>query len=149
MLQDLKITNIHIGDELHIYGQVTYVEEVQAYDGGIIFISPSVVVPDIKYTTQYVTLSNLINHGKYIYHWRVMTPQEIRTIQKNRTIVDRYLYDKLNVNFSKYLGPITEEEYEERVAIKNIIGRINEDEAKKQAYIEITDYYINKDTLFK
>lgn len=79
-----------------------------------------------------------------------MTPQEIRTIQKNRAVVNNLIMDrKSNIDYKKYLGPITLEEYEERVAIKNIMGRINDNEAKKQAYMEITNYYINKDLLFK
>jgi len=77
-----------------------------------------------------------------------MTPSEIRTIQKNVQ-----LFKQSNIvnaaTCHKYLGPISIEEFEERVAIKNIMGHIPEQEALRQSYTEITDYYINKDSLFK
>jgi hypothetical protein len=77
-----------------------------------------------------------------------MTPQEIRTIQKNAKALQGIRSPAAN-EYHKYLGPITVEEFEERVAIKTICGRIPEPTALQQAYIEITDYYINKDSLFK
>ena len=76
-----------------------------------------------------------------------MTTQEIRTIQKN---VKRFSSIKSPTvkEYHDHLGPITIEEFEERVAIKTICGRLSEPTALQQAWNETTGYYINKDSLF-